>query len=262
MSDIEEIKSHRDRAQAAYDSLPLSGPVTSWCEMYGEDLLDSCTKLLAAEPPLGEAAAAEIERLRATIAAMNTAAASLVGGCACRFDEQDNPIKECSLHAEMGRSHRRIACELVEACEAADVRPEEEETLVRNIYMLVEHRHELARQNAKLMERVAEVEKQRDAAFALSECECGPEEACANLVAAQTRVAELEDAQKWRPIWTAPRDGTPVLVYWALRFKASRSQIECAACIRGEWTDADGRDELWRAPDLWRPLPAPPSDGT
>lgn len=48
MSDIVDIEALRDRAQAAYDKLPLSGPVTSWCEMYGEDLLDSCTKLLAA----------------------------------------------------------------------------------------------------------------------------------------------------------------------------------------------------------------------
>lgn len=44
---IREIGAHRDRAQAAYDKLPLHGPVTSWCELYGEDLLDSCTKLLA-----------------------------------------------------------------------------------------------------------------------------------------------------------------------------------------------------------------------
>jgi len=44
---IREIEAHRDRAQAAYDKLSLHGPVTSWCEMYGEDLLDSCTKLLA-----------------------------------------------------------------------------------------------------------------------------------------------------------------------------------------------------------------------
>lgn len=48
VSDIAEIEAHRDRAQAAYDKLPSSGPVTSWCELYGEDLLDSCTKLLAA----------------------------------------------------------------------------------------------------------------------------------------------------------------------------------------------------------------------
>lgn len=104
VSDIAEIEAHRDRAQADYDKLPLSGPVTSWCELYGEDLLDSCTKLLVAlkqrtelidaaaghwlescrvtSPPIPwegaidgamEAACKEIERLRARVAELEAA---------------------------------------------------------------------------------------------------------------------------------------------------------------------------------------------
>ena len=47
MSEIEDIEAHRRRAQSAYDAMPLGGPVTFWCETYGEDLLESCTKLLS-----------------------------------------------------------------------------------------------------------------------------------------------------------------------------------------------------------------------
>lgn len=40
--------------------------------------------------------------------------------------------------------------------------------------------------------RVAELEAQRDAAFAMSKCECGPDEACQNLAKSSARITALE----------------------------------------------------------------------
>jgi hypothetical protein len=44
-----------------------------------------------------------------------------------------------------------------------------------------------------LHDRIEQLEKERDAAFALSKCECGTDEACANLVKLHDRIAQLED---------------------------------------------------------------------
>lgn len=44
--------------------------------------------------------------------------------------------------------------------------------------------------------RIAELESERDAAFAMSNCECGADEACRNLVAAEARATAAEERLK------------------------------------------------------------------
>lgn len=72
--------------------------------------------------------------------------------------------------------------------------------------------------------RIAELEAERNAAFAMSKCECGADEACANLARMQARIAELEAAQPpegW-PSWEDWLAGRGVEIhrkpgYWAVR---------------------------------------------
>lgn len=77
----------------------------------------------------------------------------------------------------------------------------------------------------------------------------------------RARVAELEAAQEWRPIESAPRDGSRMLlalcdsghVYW---------------CVSGVWSKRfknwnDGMEPAGLAdPTHWMPLPAPPKVAT
>ena len=67
------------------------------------------------------------------------------------------------------------------------------------------------------------------------------------------RIAELEAAQGWQPIETAPKDGTAMLVYPHLN--------GCGAVARltryGQWLTLPGRYTVH--PTHWMPLPAPPA---
>lgn len=67
----------------------------------------------------------------------------------------------------------------------------------------------------------------------------------------------------WQPIETAPRDGTPVLIYGPLEvFDNSRpAQIGVACCCEatGFWICASGNDAIYQ-PTHWRPLPPQPQD--
>lgn len=74
------------------------------------------------------------------------------------------------------------------------------------------------------------------------------------LAAYRSRLVEQGRAlglqQAWQPIETAPKDGTPVLVY-------DDGAICLAAfdAISGFWIDVTAMEP---APTLWQPLPAPP----
>jgi hypothetical protein len=91
-----------------------------------------------------------------------------------------------------------------------------------------------------------------------------------DLAKANARIAELEAG--WRPIETAPRDGTPVLVTVLLRDKSEAVVGEAHFEDRGDrdadtgwwWAGESPGDEYaeqigsWHfPPSLWRPLPVP-----
>jgi hypothetical protein len=63
---------------------------------------------------------------------------------------------------------------------------------------------------------------------------------------------------EWRPIWTAPKDGTDVLVsLW------NRAGERCAAVAfyqDGEWWMNDPDDAPVFEPTHWMPLPPPPEE--
>lgn len=67
----------------------------------------------------------------------------------------------------------------------------------------------------------------------------------------RARVAELDDGG-WRPIETAPEDGTSVLIWDGRR--VSQSEYITSHHFSGWMTCYMGRPE----PTHWRPLPAPP----
>jgi hypothetical protein len=77
----------------------------------------------------------------------------------------------------------------------------------------------------------------------------------------------------WRPIESAPRDGTPVLIFglWAGEIHGPNSEpsifIAAYSGPHGDFTgydwNVDGGDAYacWAKPSHWMPLPAPPSEG-
>ena len=92
-----------------------------------------------------------------------------------------------------------------------------------------------------------------------------------NRLVARTHSAEiagaLRDAEGWRPIESAPRDGTAILGLWMpspgayTRVSGNNYGIVAFDDERGFWAlvdDGDEPDEVMR-PDYWRPLPAPPT---
>jgi len=126
-------------------------------------------------------------------------------------------------------------------------------------------------------EAMAEIDgltKERDAAFAMSRCECGTDEACANLVAKDGEIERLQaenatlrqqlaetrgkalDEIGWQPIETAPKNGTPIL--------ASTDEYDEPLILR--WKEYNGLS-TWRDWDMdpyrrvthWFPIPDPPS---
>ena len=77
----------------------------------------------------------------------------------------------------------------------------------------------------------------------------------------------LRDADEWKPIESAPRDGTAILGLWMpspgayTRVSGNNYGIVAFDDERGFWAlvdDGDEPDEVMR-PDYWRPLPAPPT---
>jgi hypothetical protein len=68
---------------------------------------------------------------------------------------------------------------------------------------------------------------------------------------------DAAEGDGWRPIATAPRDGTPILVCAEL---FGTRQISVCWLLRGGWMGGPALVPSW-APIAWRPLPPPPADG-
>lgn len=79
---------------------------------------------------------------------------------------------------------------------------------------------------------------------------------------ARAAMAQIEVASPWQPIETAPRDGTPILVFYGERIGMDRYYVRY--WDRGDWaTDKEGWVDHWRQirpeqPTHWMPLPMPP----
>ena len=81
--------------------------------------------------------------------------------------------------------------------------------------------------------------------------------------AARAEVKRLREAAAWRPIETAPRDGTRVLVYPAWYdaksndYRAGEAYWQRMMRKPGRW--ATGASSLPYEPTHWLPLPQPPA---
>ncbi len=63
---------------------------------------------------------------------------------------------------------------------------------------------------------------------------------------------------EWRPIETAPLDGTRVVTaYWRYGRQERGVGVQSAAFHADKWIDENG-EEIW-PPFLWMPLPEPPN---
>ena len=81
------------------------------------------------------------------------------------------------------------------------------------------------------------------------------------LICAAADMRELLDATEWRPIATAPRDGTRLLLYWfgscgADEIQVGRWENPGIGDYPGYWVDGYGGS---CEPTHWRPLPPRPS---
>ena len=128
---------------------------------------------------------------------------------------------------------------------------------------------EAAAEIERLRARVAELEVQLEQSRSLGKLggyPCTPEHTWAEWLADRNkRVAELEAAQEWRPIESAPKDGAAFLAVDA------RSQSH-----RVVWFDDEAKPPfVWHVDDAsgwfnhhadffthWLPLPAPPKEVT
>lgn len=72
----------------------------------------------------------------------------------------------------------------------------------------------------------------------------------------------LQDAHKWRPIETAPKDGTPILAYWPIMqiYKVRVGSWQRASHGPGYWAAWNGGVKFSQRnpPTHWQPLPEPP----
>ena len=70
----------------------------------------------------------------------------------------------------------------------------------------------------------------------------------------------LKYCQEWKPIDTAPKDGTEILLYWAREARRNGvGSIVICAWDGEDWVDEDGYS-FWD-PTHWMPLPTPPNEG-
>lgn len=67
----------------------------------------------------------------------------------------------------------------------------------------------------------------------------------------------MSTESQWKPIESAPRDGTTILGYWAPAVEMGSSAID-VTCWLGRWTDPDDVEAHYNDPTHWMPLPAPP----
>jgi len=72
----------------------------------------------------------------------------------------------------------------------------------------------------------------------------------------QRRITELEQAQAWQPIETAPKDGTAILLYAPSEVGRGRTVWPgCYVESYAEWLQIGGG---FVDPTHWRPMPDPP----
>jgi len=65
----------------------------------------------------------------------------------------------------------------------------------------------------------------------------------------------------WKPISSAPKDGTPVLAFWTGATEAATvygRSYGITMFKHGEWVNVDNCDDAYSEPTHWMPLPAAP----
>lgn len=75
--------------------------------------------------------------------------------------------------------------------------------------------------------------------------------------------AKVREAQRWQPIETAPKDGTPVLLFARLESAEASTRV-VGSFILGEWLAQSyvGQNKAVLVPSHWMPLPPfPPLPG-
>ena len=95
----------------------------------------------------------------------------------------------------------------------------------------------------------------RGCAGRMYSCTCGYDEAVdAELRRLHTRAA----APSWQPISTAPKDGTPIMLF--ARAKHATAEIILVGWyVQGYgWTESTFTGAIGVIPSMWQPLPAPP----
>ena len=67
---------------------------------------------------------------------------------------------------------------------------------------------------------------------------------------------------KWKPIETAPRDGTVILATWIVNKRRGKWTVQPVIFSCGVWLHAWDEDaDLPLGPTHWMPLPEPPTKG-
>lgn len=95
-------------------------------------------------------------------------------------------------------------------------------------------------------------------------------QASMNAYNSEARVAELEAEREWRPMETAPKDGTFILIVcregYVNKVSWEEDVVFCPGitkwpyrwCVYGSFQDEQGGYETVDHPVGWRPLPPPP----
>lgn len=98
----------------------------------------------------------------------------------------------------------------------------------------------------------------KTAAIVAASAEC---EFHAALVAAWPTISRVlrEAAEGWRPIETAPKDGTRVLLFGP-RTDGSGNYQDVGGWWRNNWRPFEDDYCAFNHPHYWRPLPSPPSE--
>ena len=78
----------------------------------------------------------------------------------------------------------------------------------------------------------------------------------------EARVRELEAAQEWQPIETAPKDGTSVLISNGVSVGEAHYEEYAEGWFWAGGHSTDAVDYKVWTPTHWRPLPPPPKDKT
>lgn len=80
------------------------------------------------------------------------------------------------------------------------------------------------------------------------------EPAAMQAIAAALRLAVPE----WRPIETAPKDGSGFLAFWETNTRLDDRSYGVVVFHRGEWCSPDNYSDTYGDPTHWMPLPAAP----